>query len=109
MNSRPGKLTGRHVRKLPQRLLRQWDPDGRVVSARYRVTGYRDLEGAWVSRAKLGESGKRYGYRRRVAGKLLRVEPTDEVLRRSPLVAVEVEIDRGDGPTVYFTTLKGLR
>lgn len=108
MNSRPGSLKGSHIRRLPARYLTRFEAKGRasITSARYRVTGYRDPQGAWVSRVKVNSAGS-YGYRRRIAGKLLVVKPTDREMRRSALIAVEVEITRGDTPTVYYTTLRG--
>jgi len=104
MNSRPGTLKGTHIRRLPAPLLKKLGG----VKGRYRVTGYRDSNGVWVSRVKLDEDGKRYGYRRLIDGRHYMAKPTDSELRRSPLVAVEIEITRRTGgPMVYYTTLQG--
>jgi hypothetical protein len=110
MNSRPGRLTGGHIRELPgemrRELLRDVKSDTgkskRLVSARYRVTGYRNGAGAWVARdAKLGN----YAYKGPKGGRR-RVKPAADVIRRSPVVAVEVELDRGRGPKIYYTTIR---
>lgn len=112
MDSEPGRLRGSGIRPLPEwlqdRLLqRARDRAGkriRLRSARYRVTGFRDPgSGAWVSR-----NPKNGHYYRRDAGRhRTKLRPTLETLSKSDTIALEVELDRGQGPRIYYTTLRG--
>jgi hypothetical protein len=106
MNSRPGKLTGRGVKRLPPELQRRLSTETRDASnARYRVTGFRDGQGRWVHRTKVGtrKGQPTWGYRTKREGLL--VKPSNDMLRRSDLISVEIEVDLGQGPRVYFTTV----
>lgn len=110
MNSTPGRLSGGGIRPLPrpmldfllQRLKDQQGKGYRVKSARYRVTGFRDPEsGDWVSR------NPRNGtyYRVKDGRHRIKVRPTKEILARTNLLALEVEIDRGKGPRIYYISV----
>lgn len=112
MHSEPGRLTGAGIRPLPaslrERLLdRARDRAGkriRLKSARYRVTGFRDPDsGAWVSR-----NPRNGNYYKQDAGKhRTKLRPTVELLARSDVLALEVEIDRGQGPRIYHMSVRG--
>lgn len=104
MNSEQRTLTGRHIRRLPSKAAAKFEQKGLpIVRARYRVTGFRDLQGRWIVRnSKTGQ------YRPAGAARGRAIKPSDEMVRRSALVAVEVEITRrGERPVVYYTTLRG--
>lgn len=117
MKSQPGRLHGSGIRPLPDELRERilaaaQDKTGRrlrLYSARYRVTGFRDPgSGAWIQRnprngqyyARFGP-GLSGGARHRT-----QVRPTLARLRRAGKVAVEVELDRGGGPHIYYTTVR---
>lgn len=122
MNSTPGRLTGGGIRRLPAdrippmlaRLKIRHKKGFRVKSARYRITGFRGPSGEWISRdPKTGRyyklSGRaRAGSERRAAGQAARrrteVKPTAEILRQSDMFQFEVEIDRGQGPRIYYVS-----
>lgn len=114
MDSRPGKLTGGGIRTLPanrvEGMLRRIKQQGsgksrRVRSVRYRVTGFRDPDsGLWVSRNP--HNGHYYLVR---AGRhRTRVRPTGDMMRRTDMIALEVEVDRGQGASVYYVSVPGL-
>lgn len=112
----PGRLSGAGIRTLKgaQReaiLARiQAKQPGRklnVRSVRYRVTGFRDpASGQWVRR-----NPRNGHYYRRLPGHRhnTQLRPTPSMLARSPLIAVEVEADLGNGPRLHYTTLKNRR
>jgi hypothetical protein len=110
MNSRPGRLTGNGIRPLPDALRRKIIRDvkedtgkgRRLTSARYRVTGYRNGAGAWVTRDP--RTGK-YWVRGPKGGKRP-VKVDGSMVAASAVVAVEVELDRGRGPRIYYTTVR---
>ena len=110
MDSKPGRLTGRGIRPIPdaqidamlRRLKVQQGRGFRVTSARYRISGFRDPDsGQWITR------NPRNGnyYRVRDGRHRTQVRPTPEILRRSDMLALEVEIDRGKGPTIYYVSV----
>lgn len=110
LNSTPGRLAGSGIRTLPEskvagilkRLKVQQGRGFRVKSARYRVTGFRDPgSGEWVSR------NPRNGnyYRVRNGRHRTQVRPTPELLARTDMLALEVEIDRGKGPRIYYVSI----
>lgn len=114
MNSKPGSLTGSGIRNLPadrvDGLLRRIREVGsgkkrRVRSVRYRITGFRNPDsGLWVSR------NPRNGHYYVVANgrHQTEVKPTGEMISRTDMLALEVEIDRGQGARVYYVSLPGL-
>lgn len=111
MNSRPGRLTGGGIRPLPDELRRRLVAQARertgqnvrLRSARYRVVGYRNSAGAWVQR----NPRNGHYFVRTPAGRRRTVKPDAEQISRSQMVSVELELDRGRGPRIYYTTLHG--
>lgn len=122
MHSTPGRLTGAGIRRLPQervagmlaRLKVQQGKGFRVAGVRYRVAGFRDPDsGDWVSRDP--RNGQYYAVHgsargaRKAAGQAARhrtqVRPTAELLSRSNMLSLEVEVDRGKGPRVYHVSV----
>jgi hypothetical protein len=120
----PGELRGSGIRTLSPEQAEKWlgvarqRAGGRRLrmrSARYRVTGFRDASsGAWVQRARDGkyykvEGRARSGSARARAGQPGRhateLRPTVELLKRSDRISVEIEVDRGQGPRLYYTTI----
>lgn len=110
MNSVPGRLTGGGIRTIPEakragmlrRLKIQQGKGFRVVSIRYRVTGFRDPEsGDWVSRNPRNGSY----YRMRDGRHRTKVRPTAEMLAQTNLMALEVEVDRGKGSRIYYVSV----
>lgn len=114
MNSVPGTLRGSGIRPLPpamlDRMLRRIKEHGsgksrRLRSARYRVTGFRDPNsGQWVSR----NPRNGHYYRMRDGRHTTKVRPTVGLLKRSDMLALEVEIDRGKGARIYYVSIPGL-
>lgn len=112
MNSTPGRLTGSGIRPLPEsmidgmlrRLKQQQGRGFRVKSARYRITGFRDPDsGGWVSRNP--RNGNYYLVR---SGRhRTKVRPTPQLLARTDMMALEVEVDRGKGPRIYYVSVPG--
>lgn len=112
MNSEPGRLRGSGIRSLPSdriapmlaRLKIRHDKGFRVKSVRYRVCGFRDPDtGGWVSRnPRNGTFYLMHDGRHRT-----KVRPTTELLSRSPMLALEVEIDRGKGPRIFHISAPG--
>lgn len=116
MQTEHGRLTGSGIRTLPEakvdaflaRLKVDQGRKFRVRSVRYRITGFRDPNGGdWVSR------NPRNGQYYRVRGGRHRtqVRPTPELLARTDMMALEVEVDRGGnaGPTIYHVSVPGVR
>lgn len=110
MNSTPGRLSGGGIRRLPdekiaamlKRLKVQQGRGFRVKSVRYRISGFRDPDsGQWITR------NPRNGtyYRVRDGRHRTKVRPTPELIRRSDMLALEVEVDRGKGARVYYVSV----
>lgn len=113
-NGRPGRLRGGQIRQLPEetrrRILGRVKEDTgsgrRLKSARYRVTGYRDGDGRWIVRnPRSGHYGYRVGEGKK--RKWRSVRPVEADVQRSRSLTVEVELDRGQGPRIYYTTVHG--
>lgn len=110
MNSTPGRLAGGGIRELPESMragiLRRLKEDQgkrfRIKSARYRISGFRDPDsGEWVTR------NPRNGnyYRVKDGRHRTEVRPTPQIIARSNMLALEVEIDRGKGPRIYYVSV----
>lgn len=116
MNSRPGTLTGAGIRKLPadrvDGMLRRIKETGsgvkrQVKSVRYRISGFRNPDnGEWIQRNP--RNGHYYMVR---AGRhRTQVRPTADMIGRSDMIALEVEVDRGRGnQRVYYVSVPGIR
>lgn len=113
---KPGRLTGSGIRELPEgprenmlrRLKLDTGKNKRVDRVRYRITGFFDAQGSWIVRNP--RNGQYYRYRPKGSPELpgrhrTPVRPTAQLLKRSSRLAIEVEVDRGRGPRVYYTTL----
>lgn len=115
MNSRPGRLSGGQIRTLPpdrvEGMLRRIKLEGsgksrKVKSVRYRISGFRNPDdGSWISRnPRNGQYYQLHDGRHRT-----RARPTPEMLARSDMLALEVEITRVKGSRVYFVSIPGVR
>lgn len=112
MNSTPGRLRGSGIRTLPserippmlERLKIRHRKGFRVRSVRYRIAGFRDPDtGGWISRNPRNGS-----YYLMAAGRhRTKVRPSVELLSRSNMLSLEVEIDRGKGARIYYVSLPG--
>ena len=114
MNSKPGRLSGGGIRTLPadrvDGMLRRIKAEGsgksrKVRSVRYRITGFRDPDSQqWVSR------NPRNGnyYRVRDGRHRTKVRPTGDMIRRTDMLSLEVEVDRGREPRIYYLSVPGL-
>lgn len=116
MNSSPGRLRGSGIRNLPEdrigNMLQRIKVGGsgksrRVQSVRYRVTGFRDPDsGGWISR------NPRNGHYYLVADgrHRTRIRPSGDMIRRTDLVSLEVEVNRGGKhePRIYYVSVPGL-
>lgn len=114
MNSSPGRLRGSGIRTLSheripamlERLKIRHHKTYRVESVRYRISGFRDPDtGGWISR-----NPRNGNYYLMADGRhRTKVRPTVELLSRSDMLALEVEIDRGKGARIYYTSIPGIR
>lgn len=76
----------------------------RVKQVRYRIVGFRDPHtGGWVSRNPRNGSY----YMVRSGRHRTKVRPTAEILKRTSMIALEVELDRGQGSRIYYVSLPG--
>lgn len=111
MDSKPGRLTGGGIRTLPaekragmlRRLKLEQGRGFRVTSVRYRITGFRDPgSGEWIVR-----NPRNGNYYRQHAGRhRTPVRPTPELVSRADMMSLEVEVDRGHGPTIYYVSME---
>lgn len=113
-NDKPGTLSGSGIRTLPldrvDSILRhikeaRSGKSRRIRSVRYRVTGFRNPDGGdWISR------NPRNGQYYRVADGRHRtpIRPNGDMMRRTDMIALEVEIDRGQGSRIHYVSVPGL-
>lgn len=110
MNSHKGRLRGGGIRTLPEdriagMLLRiKLEGSGknrRVQGIRYRITGFRHPDTSlWVSRNP--RNGQYYTIS---GGRHHGVKPNEDLISRTDLVSLEVEIDRGRGNSrIYYVS-----
>lgn len=78
----------------------------KLRSVRYRITGFRDPQtGGWITR------NPRNGtyYIAKDGRHRTNVRPTQDMIRSTDMIALEVEVDRGAGNSrIYYLSVPGL-